>query len=96
MNEALDYFRPFDVRGKPNPWKCNPKKISYTDIDEKNIEIVLDQAKNKVMEWSCFQCGIHLENLEENLFSIEEFEKLKNEKIERLIMNDVIIFNFIF
>ena len=42
FNEALEYFRPFDVRGKCLPWKINDKKLTYSIIDEQNIQIVFD------------------------------------------------------
>ena len=42
MNEALDYFRPFDVRGRPLPWKLNQKKLTFSEINEQNLDIVLD------------------------------------------------------
>jgi len=52
MNEALEYFRPFDVRGSPLPWKTNIKKLTYSDINEQNLDLVLEQARTKVVDWS--------------------------------------------
>lgn len=42
MNEALEYFRPFDYRGRPLAWKLNQKKLTYSEINEENMDIVLD------------------------------------------------------
>ena len=50
MNEALEYFRPYDLRGKPMPWKLNSKKLTFSDIDSYNEDIVFEQARNKVIQ----------------------------------------------
>ncbi len=57
FNEALQYFRPFDVRGGPLPWKVNIRKLTYSHINANNIDIVMEQAKNKVLDWSLVQQG---------------------------------------
>ena len=66
MNEALEFFRPFDIRGKPLSWKVNQRKLTFSDINIENMDIVLDQAKNKVLEWSLNMCGFLNENQNEN------------------------------
>jgi len=66
MNEALEFFRPFDIRGKPLSWKVNQRKLTFSDINSDNIDIVLDQAKNKVLEWSLNICGFLNENQNES------------------------------
>ncbi len=40
------------------------------------------------MEWSCFQCGLHLESLD-GYISYEEYGGLKMERMERVIENEV-------
>lgn len=48
--EALEYFRPFDVRGKSLNWKINEKKLTFSVINNENVHIVFEQGKNKVLE----------------------------------------------
>lgn len=88
MNESLEYFRPFDIRGKPNPWKLNQKKLTYSDIDQNNMEIVLEQAKNKVIEWCLFQCGILADNSEMNI-NYDLLNQMKQERLEKMIINEI-------
>lgn len=88
MNESLEYFRPFDIRGKPTPWKLNQKKLTYSDIDQNNMEIVLEQAKNKVIEWSLFQCGMLAESSEFNL-NYEVLNQMKQERLEKMIISEI-------
>lgn len=91
MNEALEYFRPYDIRGKPMPWKLNQKKLTYSDIDSNNQEIVLEQAKNKVLEWSLFQCGLLNDNREiAGMIEPDMLNQIKHERLERMIINEVI------
>ena len=90
MNEALEYFRPYDIRGKPMPWKLNQKKLTYSDIDSNNQEIVLEQAKNKVLEWSLFQCGLLNDNREiAGMIEPDMLNQIKQERLERMIINEV-------
>ena len=88
MNESLEYFRPFDIRGKPAPWKLNQKKLTYSDIDPGNMDIVLEQAKNKVIEWSLFQCGMLAEGVEA-VTNYELLNQLKQERLEKMIINEI-------
>ena len=91
LNESLEYFRPFDIRGKPTPWKLNQKKLTYSDIDQSNMDIVLEQAKNKVMEWSMFQCGMLAEG--EGMMGYLNYDllnQMKQERLEKMIINEVI------
>ena len=38
--ECLEYFRPYDIRGKCSDWKIDSKKLTYTLIDTENVIIV--------------------------------------------------------
>ena len=57
LNESLELFRPYDIRGKPLMWKTNNKKLTFSIISEDNIDIVLRQATDKVIEWASHLCG---------------------------------------
>lgn len=56
LNEALDYFRPYSVRGIPYPWKSTPHAIPRM-VDESEVDIILEKAKEKVLFWATFQAG---------------------------------------
>ena len=92
MNESLEYFRPFDIRGRPLPWKLNQKKLTYSEINEENMEIVLDQAKNKVLEYSFALCGFLNEKKENGpeLIEPEAVHQLKMERLEKAITSEVL------
>jgi hypothetical protein len=64
FNEALDSMRPFGIRGKPLPWKCNAARLSCILINDDNIEKVLGLAIAKVLKWGSFLCGFIPERFE--------------------------------
>lgn len=55
------------------------------------MDIVLDQAKNKVLEWSINMCGFLNENKDDNqqLCNPEIIEQIRHERIEKLILNEI-------
>lgn len=52
------------------------------------MNIVLDQAKNKVMEWSMFQCGMLAEGTE-FMMNYDMLNQLKQERLEKMIINEI-------
>ena len=40
LNEALAYFRPFDLRGVSFPWVTDSKNLCFTKIDQQNQSVV--------------------------------------------------------
>ena len=91
MNDALEYFRPFDIRGRPLPWKLNQRKLTYSEINEENMDIVLEQAKNKVVEISLSMCGYLNEERENNqeIFEREVLQQIRLERLEKVLANEV-------
>jgi hypothetical protein len=61
MNNVLDLSRPFGLKGKPFPWKEEIKHFKIKPITEENYEDVLEMAKEKVLEWASYQCGLLVE-----------------------------------
>jgi len=64
MNDVLDLFRPHGLVGKPYPWKTGLKHYKIKPITEENYEDVLEMAKDKVLEWASYQCGLLIEKEE--------------------------------
>lgn len=88
LNEALEYFKPFDIRGKNTPWNVDAKKMTFSDINKENFAIVFDQVTMKMLDWNNNQCGL----IYDNYLSEEDFEiadALKEEKIENMLCNEV-------
>ena len=65
MNDVLDQFRPHGTSGQPYPWKTSIKHYKIKPITDENYEDVLEMAKDKVLEWASYQCGLLFEKDEE-------------------------------
>lgn len=50
INEALDNYRPYGLRGPPMPWSQSTRTLTYKNGQQ--VDMVLRQVRGKVMEWS--------------------------------------------
>ena len=50
INEALDNYRPYGLRGPPMPWSQQTRTLTYRNGQQ--VEHVLRQVRVKVMEWA--------------------------------------------
>ena len=80
MNEALDYFRPFGVKGKPLTWKVSARINESKYVEIGNVSEILNQAKQKVLKWNKFSTGLCEED--------QELNTLKEQKMNDMLNND--------
>eukprot|EP00347_Sterkiella_histriomuscorum_P023087 403336002 len=57
VNEALDGFRPYGLRGPPLPWSKNPKTLTFKFGKEETFDYLLTKVKYRVMDWAQIQAG---------------------------------------
>lgn len=57
VNEALNLYRPYGPHGEPMPWSNNPRQNFFVYAPETQLEIVLQQVKSKLMDWSNIRAG---------------------------------------
>ncbi|CAD8122296.1 unnamed protein product [Paramecium sonneborni] len=55
FNEALDYHRPFGIKGRPLPWR---KNVIYRQVN--SVEETLNRSANRVVQWAETLSGILL------------------------------------
>ena len=58
VNEALDGFRPYGLRGPPLPWSKQNKTLTFKFGKEETADYLLQKVKFKVLEWSHINAGI--------------------------------------
>ena len=94
FNEALDIYRPYGLKGAPYDWKlskeCNPKII-----EEEDVSRILQNAKEKVLEWCSTTCGFLGTTVEipgQGMVALneEQLERYKEENLTRMISKEVI------
>ena len=57
VNEALDGFRPYGLRGPPLPWSKNNKTLTFKYGKEETFDYLLSKVKYRVLEWSHMSAG---------------------------------------
>ena len=96
----MDLFRPFGLIGEPYPWKKKIKHYKIKPITEDNYEDVLEMAKDKVLEWASYQCGLLIEKEEAiwasnvtgkgAIFDEAYLAQVRDEKLHNMLAIEVI------
>lgn len=58
MNEALDQFRPYGLKGQPFPWHVDSSKLVPRKTTSKEVRLIVQKAEEKVIEWAQCLVGI--------------------------------------
>ncbi len=55
----MNLYRPFyALGGPPYSWSTTERNLNTAKVTSKSIENVVKKAKEKVVEWAFFLCGI--------------------------------------
>ncbi|KAM3131868.1 hypothetical protein pb186bvf_015989 [Paramecium bursaria] len=84
FNEALDYYRPYGIKGRPLPWR---KQVHQREI--LNIEQTLDLGAQKVITWAESLCGILLPNLPNQQIDGEIIPQIREERLDKMLKADI-------
>eukprot|EP01022_Parablepharisma_sp_SALTPOND_P015391 TRINITY_DN216_c0_g1_i1.p1 TRINITY_DN216_c0_g1~~TRINITY_DN216_c0_g1_i1.p1 ORF type:complete len:1543 (-),score=252.99 TRINITY_DN216_c0_g1_i1:13996-18465(-) len=57
VNDALDYYRPYGLKGPPLPWSKQVRELTYRNGSVASAEEVLLGAKAKVLTWAMTAAG---------------------------------------
>ena len=57
VNEALDGFRPYGLRGPPLPWSKQNKTLTFKFGKEETFDYLLQKVKYRVLDWSHVNAG---------------------------------------
>jgi len=57
VNEALDGFRPYGLKGPPLPWSKNNKTLTFKFGKEETFDYLLSKVKYKVLDWGHMNAG---------------------------------------
>eukprot|EP01017_Pseudomicrothorax_dubius_P007088 TRINITY_DN12144_c0_g1_i1.p1 TRINITY_DN12144_c0_g1~~TRINITY_DN12144_c0_g1_i1.p1 ORF type:complete len:930 (+),score=284.11 TRINITY_DN12144_c0_g1_i1:422-3211(+) len=95
LNEILDEFRPFGLKGKPAPWRNSSRKVFFKRITVETALDVLDKAKERVVEWASSMCGF-IHDKDDNLLGrdlhLDEdyINHIKEDRLARMLANEVL------
>jgi hypothetical protein len=57
VNEILDNYRPYGLKGPPLTWSTNLRTLTYKYSEPERIDEVLFEAQDKVMSWAETEAG---------------------------------------
>ena len=92
LNEALDSYRVYGLKGMPLPIKNNGR--IHKVITLRDVNRLLAQASQKVMEWSTFMCGF-IPFKEDSFIQVPRFldeetlNQIKEDRLVRLLTDEV-------
>lgn len=86
LNEALDSFRPFGLKGAPFPWRANAGRLHPIIWGKDNINTSLEKSLDRVLDWAMFMCGF-IPDKEDSMLGeiVIEEDYLNQIKEDRLI-----------
>ena len=57
VNEILDNYRPYGLKGPPLTWSTNLRTLTYKYSEPERIDEVLFEAQDKIMVWADIEAG---------------------------------------
>jgi hypothetical protein len=93
FNEALDYFRPFGLKGCPFSWRPNAGRMKAIEYGQDKLPEILERAQERVLDWGMFVCGF-IPDKEDSLLgeiAIEEdyLNQIKEERLVKMLTCEV-------
>jgi hypothetical protein len=92
LNESLDSFRVYGLRGTPLPLK-NSGRV-WKIIKDLQVDDLMQRASSKVMEWGTFMCGF-IPFKDDSFIQIPKFlddetlNQIKEDRLIRLLTEEV-------
>eukprot|EP00826_Nyctotherus_ovalis_P054145 TRINITY_DN7079_c0_g5_i1.p1 TRINITY_DN7079_c0_g5~~TRINITY_DN7079_c0_g5_i1.p1 ORF type:complete len:484 (+),score=162.19 TRINITY_DN7079_c0_g5_i1:73-1524(+) len=98
VNDALDYYRPYELKGPPLPWSIELRELTYRNGSTTVAQDIAFGAKGKVMSWVVTNAGmLQLPEEEAEYYSQMmdasgekgRLEKLREERLEVMLTSEV-------
>ncbi|CAD8058482.1 unnamed protein product [Paramecium sonneborni] len=94
FNEAINYVRPFGIRGQSYPWKSNPLKVYQNITIPETLDRAFGFAISKMLKWGSFLCGFIPEKIETpqgELIVIEDdyLNQIKEDRLQQMLEYEI-------
>ena len=94
INDSLDYYRPYELKGSPVPWSKRIRQLTYRNGSTEVIQEVLLGAKTRVLIWAMINIGMpSSEDLSSLVDQLKDgtasMSRKKEEKLLEVITNEV-------
>eukprot|EP00826_Nyctotherus_ovalis_P057318 TRINITY_DN7830_c0_g3_i2.p1 TRINITY_DN7830_c0_g3~~TRINITY_DN7830_c0_g3_i2.p1 ORF type:complete len:329 (-),score=75.91 TRINITY_DN7830_c0_g3_i2:70-1056(-) len=91
INDALDYYRPYELNGPPLPWSLHVKELTYRNGSTEVIQELACGVKNRVLNWAMTSAGT-LQSPEDRspLFPWHNnLEQVREQRLNTVLMMEV-------
>jgi len=93
VNEALDCYRSYGLRGLPLPWSANLRQLTYRNGSTSIVQELIGKVKLRVMTWAMTNAGtlqLPKEFIgDERLSETDKLLQFRLEKLEAMIITEV-------
>ncbi|CAK82137.1 unnamed protein product (macronuclear) [Paramecium tetraurelia] len=94
FNEAINFVRPYGIRGQPYPWKSNPLKVYQNLTTPETIDRAMGFAIAKMLKWGSFLCGFIPEKIETpqgEIIVIEDdyLNQIKEDRLQQMLEYEI-------
>ncbi len=86
VNEALDGFRPYGLRGPPLPWSKQNKTLTFKFGKEETFDYLLQKVKYRVLDWSHVNAGTLGKPTSQR--EKDHLELIREERLARILIQE--------
>jgi hypothetical protein len=87
VNEAMDGFRPYGLRGPPLPWSKQSKTLTFKYGKEETLDFLLSKVKYKVLEWAHINAGtLGVDGMSPR--SKDRLELIREDKLAKILIQE--------
>ncbi|CDW79825.1 iq calmodulin-binding motif family protein [Stylonychia lemnae] len=91
VNEAMDGFRPYGLRGPPLPWSKNSKTLTFKFGKEETFDYLLQKVKFRVLDWAHISAGTMPKIFKAKQISQRDrdhLELMREERLARILIQE--------
>jgi len=91
INDALDYYRPYELKGPPLPWSIELRELTYRNGSTAVAQEIAYGVKGKVMSWAVTNAGmLQLPEEETEYYNGRKnrLDKLREERLESMLTSE--------
>lgn len=89
MNEALQRYRPYELKGTPMPWSSSVRELSRSV----RLELVITEVVDELESWSMLQAGkVPTADmmLSSGLMDEESLQDIREERLANMLATEVL------
>lgn len=86
VNEALDGFRPYGLKGPPLPWSKQNKTLTFKFGKEETLDYLLSKVKYRLLDWAHMNAGTMANIKNPTQREKDHMELVREERLARILI----------